>query len=47
MLDWLTEEDITFGRGGWAPILTGCGLGVTVEPDRVNAMTVRREVLIG
>ena len=45
--DWLTEEDITFGRGGWAPMLIGCGLGVTVEPARVDAMTVRREVLIG
>lgn len=45
--DWLTTEDITFGRGGWAPMLTGCGLGVTVEPARVDAMTVRREVLIG
>jgi L-Ala-D/L-Glu epimerase / N-acetyl-D-glutamate racemase len=45
--DWLTEEDITFGRGGWAPMLTGCGLGVKVEPARVDAMTIRREVLIG
>lgn len=47
VFDWLTEEDITFGRGGWAPMLTGCGLGVKVEPDRVDGMTVRTEVLIG
>ncbi len=47
VFDWLSEEDITFGRGGWAPMLTGCGLGVTVEPARVDALTVRREVLLG
>jgi muconate cycloisomerase len=47
VLDWLTEEDITFGGGGWAPMLTGCGLGVRVEPERVDDMTVRREVLLG
>jgi muconate cycloisomerase len=47
VLDWLSEEDITFGAGGWAPMLTGCGLGVQIEPERVDAMTVRREVLLG
>lgn len=47
VFDWFTKEDITFDRGGWAPMLTGCGLGVTVEPARVEAMTVRREVLLG
>jgi muconate cycloisomerase len=47
VLDWLAEEDITFGAGGWAPMLTGCGLGVGIEPERVDAMTVRREVLLG
>jgi L-alanine-DL-glutamate epimerase-like enolase superfamily enzyme len=47
VLDWLTEEDITFGTGGWALMLTGCGLGVRIEPERVEAMTVRREVLLG
>jgi muconate cycloisomerase len=45
--DWLTEEDITFGRGGWAPMLVGSGLGVAVQPERVDALTVRREVLLG
>jgi L-alanine-DL-glutamate epimerase-like enolase superfamily enzyme len=47
VLDWLAEEDITFRPGGWAPMLTGCGLGVTIEPERVDALTVRREVLLG
>ena len=45
VFDWLTEEDITFGRGGKAPALVGCGLGVKVEPVRVEMMTERREVL--
>lgn len=46
--DALTTEDITFAsRGGWAPMLTSSGTGVTVDPARLDAMTVRKEVLIG
>ena len=45
--NWLSPDDITFGRGGWAPMLTGSGLGVTIDPGMVDALTVRREVLIG
>ena len=45
--DALATEDITFGRGGWAPALTQPGLGISIEPDRVEAITVRREVLLG
>jgi len=45
--DSLTD-DITFSsRGGWAPMLTGSGTGVSVDPARLEAMTVRKEVLIG
>jgi L-alanine-DL-glutamate epimerase-like enolase superfamily enzyme len=47
VLDWLTTEDITFGRGGLAPMLTGSGLGVTVEPERVAFRATRREQLRG
>lgn len=48
VFDALTTEDITFSsRGGWAPMLTGSGTGVTVDPARLDAMTVRKEVLIG
>ncbi|MCZ2343280.1 MAG: dipeptide epimerase [Bacteroidales bacterium] len=43
----LTREDLTFGRGGVAPRLVGPGLGITVDPVRVDAITVHREVLIG
>jgi muconate cycloisomerase len=43
----LTEEDITFRRrGGWAPALVGCGLGVTIDPARVDWVTQRKEKLI-
>jgi L-Ala-D/L-Glu epimerase len=36
------DEDITFGRGGRAPRLTGPGLGVTVRTDLLDALTVER-----
>jgi len=34
------REDITFGRGGRAPRLDGAGLGVTVVPKKLDALTV-------
>ena len=43
----LCREDITFRRGGWAPALVGCGLGVTIDPAQVERATVRKEKLIG
>lgn len=39
----LTVEDLTFGYGGWAPALTGPGLGVTVDPAAVRRVAVREE----
>jgi muconate cycloisomerase len=46
--DPLTTADITFARsGGWAPMLTGSGTGVKIDAARLDAVTVRREVLIG
>lgn len=43
----LSVEDITFRRrGGWAPALVGCGLGVTIDPARVDWVTQRKEKLI-
>lgn len=44
--DALGLEDITFGRGGWAPMLTGCGTGVRIDDARLQARTVRKETLI-
>jgi L-Ala-D/L-Glu epimerase len=43
----LTREDITFGRGGWAPALAGPGLGVTMDPVAVERVTVAKEALLG
>ena len=43
----LSAENITFGRGGRAPALVGCGLGVTIEPARLDWVTQRKEKLIG
>ncbi len=42
----LSQEDITFRRGGWAPALVGCGLGVTIDPARVDWVTKQKEKLI-
>lgn len=44
---WLVREALatralTFGRGGWAPALTGGGLGIDVDPAALDRITVRR-----
>lgn len=38
----LIDEDITFGYGGWASPLRGTGLGVQVNPESLERMTVKR-----
>ncbi|MBX9582122.1 MAG: dipeptide epimerase [Gemmataceae bacterium] len=43
----LAVEDITFGRGGLAPALVGSGLGVTIDPARLDGVTKRKETLLG
>ena len=43
----LAVEDITFGKGGWAPMLVGSGLGITIDPGRVEWVTKRKENLLG
>jgi L-alanine-DL-glutamate epimerase-like enolase superfamily enzyme len=39
----LTNEDITFGYGGWARALTGRGLGVTVNESVLKEMTLNQQ----
>lgn len=39
----LTREDLTFGRGGYAPALTEAGLGVHVDDAAVLRVTVKEE----
>jgi muconate cycloisomerase len=43
----LSREDITFGRGGWAPALAGPGLGISIDPAAVERVTVAKEALLG
>ena len=43
----LSHEDITFRRGGWAPMLIGSGTGATIDAAKLTAATVRREVVVG
>jgi muconate cycloisomerase len=43
----LGARDITFGWGGWAPALPGPGLGVALDPQAVQRVTVRKEPLLG
>lgn len=39
----LTNEDVTFRYGGRAPALTGPGLGVTINPAVLNAVTLSKQ----
>ncbi|MFO0919346.1 MAG: dipeptide epimerase [Planctomycetaceae bacterium] len=39
----LTVEDLTFGYGGYAPALTGPGLGVTIDPEALQRVTQREQ----
>jgi L-alanine-DL-glutamate epimerase-like enolase superfamily enzyme len=43
----LGTQNITFGWGGWAPVLVGPGLGIDVDPAALERVSVRREVLLG
>jgi muconate cycloisomerase len=43
----LGTTDLTFGYGGWAPALTGGGLGIEVDRTALERVTVRQEVLHG
>jgi muconate cycloisomerase len=43
----LGKTDLTFRLGGWAPALKGPGLGVDVDPERLEHVTLRKETLLG
>ena len=47
MGETLAFYDHTFGRGGWAPALDGCGHGAMVDELAVKRRTIREEVLLG
>lgn len=42
----LATRNITFGWRGWAPALPGPGLGITLDPDALERVTVRKERLL-
>ncbi len=41
----LTKEDLTFGWGGYAPTLTGPGLGITMDPDSLQRVILKEETI--
>lgn len=43
VLDQLTTEDLTFGRGGWAPALDRPGLGITIDESTVDRLTLQKQ----
>ena len=43
----LGTTDLTFRRGGFAPLLVGSGLGVDIDEAALNQVTVRKERLLG
>jgi muconate cycloisomerase len=43
----LATRDLTFGWGGWAPALPGPGLGIALDPQALERVTVRKETLLG
>ena len=42
----LSTKDLTFGWGGWAKALPGPGLGITLDPQARQRVTVREETLL-
>jgi len=43
----LATEDLTFRWGGWAPALSGPGLGIRLDPQAIERVTLRKESLLG
>jgi muconate cycloisomerase len=41
--DAIAEQDITFGRGGWAPALDMPGLGITVNEHRLEPLVLEKQ----
>ncbi|MFG0255693.1 MAG: dipeptide epimerase [Rhodopirellula sp. JB053] len=39
--DFIINESITFGRGGWAPALSAPGLGITVNESSLSALVLQ------
>lgn len=42
----LAQKDLTFGRGGWAPLLNSPGLGVAVDEVQLKQVTMREKSVL-
>jgi muconate cycloisomerase len=42
----LATEDLTFGWGGWAKALSGPGLGIALDPQALQRVSIREETLL-
>jgi muconate cycloisomerase len=42
----LGDRDITFGWGGWAPVLPAPGLGVGIDPAALERVTIKKVNLL-
>lgn len=43
----VSHDDLTFGRGGWAPVIVRPGLGTDIALTAIDGVTVRKETLLG
>lgn len=43
----LSQRDLTFGWGGWAPVLPGPGLGFDLDPAALVRVAVHQDILVG
>jgi len=41
--DLITNEQLTFGRGGWAPALHAPGLGITIDDDQLKPLILQTQ----
>jgi L-alanine-DL-glutamate epimerase-like enolase superfamily enzyme len=42
----LSTKDLTFGWGGWAKALPGPGLGIALDPQSLQRVAVREQMLL-
>jgi muconate cycloisomerase len=47
MRETLSLDDLTFGRGGWAPALVDPGLGIHMDTEALKRVTIREVSLLG
>jgi L-Ala-D/L-Glu epimerase len=43
----LGKQDLTFGWGGWAPVINSIGLGIVIDPQALARVTLRKDALLG